>query len=278
MVVSVNGAELFYSTRGTGVPCIVPCLLGVKPYEKLTPSPLTDFFQFIYVDLRGGGKSTGNPADLTFDVLASDFEAVRADLGVERVAVLGYSIVGVLAIEYGRRCPQSVSHVIAAGTPPSGDIPQLVKAGTEFFEADGSEERKTILKENYAKLPPGTSPEQAVFAQAPLRHFDPRFDAVPLFAEADFKPALFQHVLGPLTATWDVTANMESLTVPLLVAHGRYDYVSPYTMWDGIIETLPHATRHIFQRSGHQTFFEEPERFVEVVRAWMAQSGAPARQ
>ena len=278
MVVSVNGAELFYATRGTGFPCIVPCILGVKPYESLTPPPLTDFFQFIYVDLRGGGKSTGNPADLTFDVLASDFEAVRAHLGVARVAVLGYSIVGVLAIEYGRRCPRTVSHVIVAGTPPAGDIPKLVKAGAAFFEADGSEERKTILKENYAKLPPGTSPEQAVFAQAPLRFFDPRFDALPLFAEADMKPALFQHVLGPLTATWDVTANTETLDVPILIAHGRYDYVSPYTMWDGIVETLPHATRHVFERSGHQTFFEEPERFVEVVRAWMARSAAPAQQ
>ncbi len=278
MLVPVNGAELFYSTRGTGLACIVPCILGVKPYEKLTPPPLTDFFHFVYVDLRGGGKSTGNPADLTFDVLASDFEAVRAHLGVERVAVLGYSILGVIAIEYGRRCPRSVSHVIVAGTPPVGDIPRLVKAGTAFFDADGSQERKTILKENYAKLPPGTSPEQAVFAQAPLRFFDPRFDAHPLFAEADMKPALFQHVLGPLTARWDVTDDKESLEVPILVAHGRYDYVSPYTMWDGIAEALPNATRHLFECSGHQTFFEEPGRFVEVVRAWMARSAAPAQQ
>jgi proline iminopeptidase len=103
MTVSVDGAELFYSTRGTGFPCIVPCILGTKPYELLTPSPLTEHFQFVYVDLRGGGKSTGDPADLSFDVLARDLDAVRADLGFERVAVLGYSILGVLAIEYGRR-------------------------------------------------------------------------------------------------------------------------------------------------------------------------------
>jgi proline iminopeptidase len=273
MIVSVDGAELFYSTRGTGYPCIVPAILGTKPYEELTPPPLTDLFRFIYVDLRGGGKSTGNPADLTFEVLARDLEAVRVHHGAERVAVLGYSILGALAIEYGRHCPGSVSHVIAAGTPPAGDIPQLVKAATAFFEADGSEERKAILRENYAKLPPGTPPEQAVFAQTPMRFFDPRFDAQPLFAEADFKPQLFQHVIGPLTAKWDVTANRESLRVPILIAHGRYDYASPYTMWDGIVETLPNATMHLFERSGHQTFYEEPERFTEVARAWMARTG-----
>lgn len=278
MVVAVAGAELFYSTRGTGVPCIVPCLLGTKQFERMTPSPLPDYFKFIYVDLRGGGKSTGDPDDLTFDVLASDFEAVRAHAGVARVAVLGYSISGVFALEYGRRCPDTVSHVIMAGTPPSGDIPKLVAAGGAFFEADASEERKTLLRENYAKLPPGTPPTQAVFAQSPMRFFDPRFDAMPLFADAEFKPRLFERVVGPLTAPWDVTADMQSLRVPILLAHGRYDYVSPYTMWDGIVDVLPNATMHLFQRSGHQTFLEEPARFVEVAQAWMARTGASAGQ
>jgi len=244
----------------------------------MTPPPLTDSFKFIYVDLRGGGKSTGDPGALTFDVLAADLEAVRRHAGAERVVVLGYSIVGVLAIEYGRRCPGAVSHVIAAGTPPAGDVSKLVQAGTAFFEADGSEERKTILRENLAKLPPGTPPTQAVFAQTPMRFFDARFDALPLFAEADFKPKLFERVLGPLTADWDVTVGMSSLRVPILLAHGRYDYVSPYTMWRGIVEALPDATQHVFERSGHQTFFEEPQRFAEVVREWMARTGASARQ
>jgi len=271
MIVSVNGAELFYSTRGTGVPILVPCILGVKLYERLTLPPLSGRFQFVYVDLRGGGKSTGDPADLTFDVLASDLEAVRADLKVDHVAVLGYSIVGVLALEYGRRCPESVSHVIIAGTPPSGDIPNMVAKSTSFFEQHASEERKAILRENMARLPPGTPPTQAIFAQTPMRFFDPTFDAVPLFAEADFKPRLFEHVLGALTAQWDVTADSTSLQVPILIAHGRHDYVAPHTMWDGIADTLPNATLHLFERSGHQPFFEEPERFADVVVEWMAQ-------
>lgn len=273
MMVPVSGAELFYSTRGTGLPCMVPCILGIEPYERLTPPALSDRFQFVYVDLRGGGRSTGDPGDLTFDVLASDLDAVRGDLGIERVAVLGWSILGVLALEYGRRCPESVSHVILAGTPPSGDMARMMKASAAFFEADGSDERKTILKENMARLPPGTLPTQAVFAQTPMRFFDPRFDAPTLFAEADVKPGLVEHVLGTLTAAWDVTAEMESLGVPILIAHGRYDYVVPHTMWDGIVDALPNATLHLFQRSGHQAFFEEPERFVEVLTAWMSRQG-----
>jgi proline iminopeptidase len=277
MVVSVNGAELFYTTRGAGYPCIVPCILGTKVYERLTPPPLTDHFKFVYVDLRGGGRSTGDPADLTFDMLASDLDDVRADLGVSRVAVLGYSILGVAALEYGRRSPETVSHVIMAGTPPTGDLRELVTASLAFFAADGSLERKTILEENMAKLPPGTPPTQAVFAQTPMRFFDPRFDAVSLFAGSQFNVRLFEQVLA-LTAQWNVLTGVESLRVPILLAHGRYDYAVPFTMWNEIVDKLPNATLHLFAQSGHQTFFEEPARFAEVVLAWMTRSAVAARQ
>src|SRR5947209_15888156 len=120
--VSVNGAELFYSTRGQGPACLVPSGIGTKPYERMTPPQLSDRLQLVYVDLRGSGQSTGEPTELTFDGLAGDLEAVRADLGVERIAVLGHSILGILALEYGRRCPDTVSHGIAAGAPPVGSI------------------------------------------------------------------------------------------------------------------------------------------------------------
>jgi len=270
MTVSVNGAELFYSTRGNGPLCLVLSGIGTKPYERMTPPQLTDRFTLAYVALRGSGESTGEPTDLTFDMLAEDLEAIRADLEVARIAVLGHSITSVLAIEYGRRCPESVSHVITAGALPSGDMTRLAAKATAFFERDASEERKQILRDNLAKLPAGASPGQFMFAQTPMRYFAPRFDAVALFAEAIARPEFLQHVLGPLTQDWDVTASSSGLRVPLFLAHGRYDYIVPYVLWDGIPAQLPNATLEIFERSGHQPFFEEPDRFVAAVTDWMA--------
>ncbi|WP_437622988.1 alpha/beta fold hydrolase [Sorangium sp. So ce1151] len=34
--------------------------------------------------------------------------------------------------------------------------------------------------------------------------------------------------------------------------------------------TLPDATLHLFEQSGHQPFFEEPERFAAAVTDWMS--------
>ncbi|MFY9819800.1 MAG: alpha/beta hydrolase [Thermoanaerobaculia bacterium] len=272
MNVSVNGAELFYSARGQGPVCLVLTGIGTKPYEAMTPAALSDRFQLVFVSLRGSGESTGEPADLTFDGLAEDLEAVRADLGAERVAVLGHSIMSTLAIEYGRRRPGSVSHVITAGAIPRGDMARLMADATAFFEADASEERKQVLRDNLAALPPNPNPGQVMFAQTPMRYFDARFDAVPLFAGAVARPQFLQHVLGPLTQGWDVTVGAGDLRVPIFLAHGRYDYVVPYGLWDGIPAQLPNATLEIFERSGHQPFFEEPDRFVAIVADWMSRA------
>ena len=111
-----------------------------------------------------------------------------------------------------------------------------------------------------------------VLAQTPMRFFDPRFDAAPLFAGAETNPAMLAHLLGTLVRGWDITTATPPLRTPLLLAHGRYDYTVPYTMWQGITERLPAATFRLFERSGHQPFVEEAEVFAEVMERWMGSS------
>jgi proline iminopeptidase len=270
MMVSVKGAELFYSTRGSGPVCLVLSSIGTKPFERMMPEQLSDRMKLVFVDLRGSGKSTGEPRDLTFDVLAADLEAIRGDLGVERVAVIGHSILGVLAIEYGRRCPASVSHVITAGVPPRGDMKWLAEKATLFFAEDASEDRKRAMRENLAALPVHAPFSSVFLAHTPMRFFDAQADAASLFADVEAKPEAVSHLTGHLTHAWDIRVDADSLQVPMFLAQGRYDYVVPYTLWDGIIEDIPGATLRIFERSGHHPFYEEPEQFAEALVDWMA--------
>ena len=269
MMVPVQGAELFYSTRGVGPPVLVLCSFGTAPMERQTPPALSDRLKLIYVDPRGSGRSTGEPADLTFDVLAQDLEAVRLQLGLPRVAVLGHSILGALAIEYSRRCPDTVTHVIAVGTPPHGDMARLTELGRTHFQQHASEERQRQLRDNLAALPPGAPPGQALFAQTPMRFYDARFDATPLFADAQLRPEFLMRLMGPLTAGWDVTQDARPLRVPIFLALGRHDYIVPHVAWDDVASTLPTVTTRIFEQSGHQAFFEEPVAFATAVTDWM---------
>jgi proline iminopeptidase len=269
MFVSVKGADLYYSMRGKGPVCLVLSSIGTPPYEFQMPVSLCDRLTLAIVALRGSGESTGEFSDLTFDVLTSDLEAIRHHIGADRVSVLGHSILGVLAIEYGRRCPVEVSHVIAVGTPPKADMRWLSAKSMAYFEKHASEERKQMLSENMAKLSPDTDPSQAILAQTPMRFFDARFDAKPTLANAIVKPHIFPHLLGPLTADWDVTVDSDSLRSPIFIAQGLHDYIVPHVLWDGIAQSLPAATLRVFERSGHQPFFEEPDYFTESVLGWM---------
>ena len=229
--------------------------------------------ELVFIDLRGGGQSTGDPSILTFDRVAEDLEAVRVHLGVDKVTVLAHSTIGILAIEYGRRCPETVSHVITVGTPPRGDMEWLLSESMQFFERDASEERKGAWRDNMAKLPPGTPFEQSFPAQAPIRCFDFRTDMSLLYKDAVVRLELFSHLMGKLINGWDVTVDANSLRVPILLTHGRYDYTVPYILWENIEPVLPTATLKVFSQSGHQPFYEEPEEFATVVSDWMKKQG-----
>jgi len=265
------GVAIHTVTRGRGPVCLVLSSIGTRPYERQIPAALDEHLTLVFVDVRGSGRSTGAASDLTFDVLADDLEAVRAALGVPRVAVLGHSIVGMLAVEYARRRPESVSHAIVVGTPPSGDMTALQASTATYFEQHASEERKRILRENIAALSPGAPPAQAMFAQTPLRFFDPHFDALPLFAGAEPRPEMLMHLLATLGPSWNVTAG-SALQARLLIAHGRHDYTVPHLLWDAVLPALPTATKMIFEESGHQPFVEEPERFTAELTAWLRDS------
>jgi proline iminopeptidase len=266
MQVAVDGAELHYSVRGDGPALLVPSSIGTAPYDQQL-APLADFLRVVCVDPRGAGRSTGRAADLTFDVLAADLDAVRADLGVERVAVLGHSALGFLAVEYARRRPDRVSHVILVGTPPYGDMARLMRESATYFEAHADAERKQIFRDNLAALPKDASPAQQLMAQTPMRFFDPRADGRAVFVGAEPRPELIPHVLGTLAPGW----TMSPLPMPILIGLGAQDYVVPPTLWDEPIRALPTATRHVFERSGHQPFFEESQQFRQVVHRWMGE-------
>ena len=73
-----------------------------------------------------------------------------------------------------------------------------------------------------------------------------------------------------------MTVGASSLRVPLLIAHGRFDYTVPWQLWQGIAAQLPDATLQLFERSGHQPFFEEPSRFAAALSDWMDRPQASA--
>ena len=73
---------------------------GIDRGSLLPFRQLADRFTLIFYDHRCNGRSAGAPvSSMTWENLAADAEALRQELGVERWAVLGHSLGGMVALE-----------------------------------------------------------------------------------------------------------------------------------------------------------------------------------
>jgi proline iminopeptidase len=111
-ILTPGGVELYVQVKGSGAPCLyVHGGPGSGSYwmEKFSDGMLEQYFQMIYLDQRGVGRST-SPADGDYSLnrMAADFEAVRAALGIPSWLTMGHSIGGVLQMGYALRHPEAI--------------------------------------------------------------------------------------------------------------------------------------------------------------------------
>jgi 3-oxoadipate enol-lactonase len=68
---------------------------------------------------------------------------------------------------------------------------------------------------------------------------------------------------------FDFRQDLPRLDVPALVISGRHDILNPPGQGEQIARLLPHARLELFEHSGHLLSWEEPERYVETIRAFL---------
>ena len=273
-VVTVDGVQLRYVVEGAGNPVLV---VGSAVYYPRTFSRrLKEHFRLHYVDLRHFVPSDpGLEVDaITMDAYANDIDHVRQALGFETMAVLGHSIHGNIALEYARRYPQHVSHVIVIASPPVG-MTETSQAANEYWESQASDERKRVLQRNWeqlgadslSELPPGDAVVAAYVANGPMYWYDETYDASPLW-DGMHVNATVMNELFALFNEYDIGQGPGQITSPVFVAMGRYDYVVPHFLWDDQREKLPNMSYHLFANSGHTPQLEEPDLFDEALIEW----------
>lgn len=276
-VVTVNGAELRYVIEGRGVPCLV---IGSATYYPRTFSQaLREHFQFIFVDLRHFAPSTtaSDIDQITIDTYLNDIEQIRSALGLDKLAVLGHSVHGTLALEYARRYPDHTSQVIAVGALPVG-LGQLTMAAEAFWEADASAERSQVWLDNWQALDADAmgkmSPEEALIRtyliNGPKYWRDPHYDAAWLWAGVEVNIEISNHVFGLMFEEYDIAKEPRPITPPVFFALGCYDYIVPYSIWEGKTEMMSHLSYHLFEQSGHTPQLEEQPLFDRKLIEWMS--------
>jgi L-proline amide hydrolase len=69
--------------------------------------------------------------------------------------------------------------------------------------------------------------------------------------------------------SWSVVDRVHQIAAPTLLISGRYDEATPATV-QPFYDHVPDVRWEIFEESSHMPFFEEPDRYRDVVETFLA--------
>src|SRR5258707_5723149 len=115
---SVYGINLYYEIHGTGKPLIM--LHGgfgtFEMFAALSPA-LAEKYQVIGVDLYGHGRTALTDRPIRFEHMADDIAGLIGHLGLEKADLIGFSLVGAVALQNCIRHPERVNKPLVISTP-----------------------------------------------------------------------------------------------------------------------------------------------------------------
>ena len=151
MYANISGTRIHYLVEGEGTPRMIPSLAGTPIYERTFSANLRRRLKMIFVEPRGNRSEIGDVTSLTLDRIVDDLDQLRAELNLGRIAVLGHSSQGFIALRYAARHPDHASHAIVIGGIPAMDA-SLTHEQEKHWAMIASPERKELLMRNRERV------------------------------------------------------------------------------------------------------------------------------
>ena len=279
----VDGVKLHYFCGGSGSPLVLVHGLGssaaVEFYYNL--EALAAHHRVIAVDLPGFGQSDKPALEYTIDLFVKAVSDLMASEGVGRAAVMGVSMGGRVALGLALTDPEQVERLIlvdALGVGP----PRRVLA------------YRILLTRGLGELTlSGTARALRQMNPATIRRFwgwylnrPGRVDAIlsdqriadhgALLSKPEYRAAYLSALrsLAGMRSLRDgvvVAARLPELRMPTLLVWGRHDHIFPPSHAESALKRLPNGRVEIFEGSGHTPQMEEPERFNQLVLAFLGE-------
>lgn len=283
--VAFRGHRTWYRSLGTNVPGRLPLLVlhGGPGATHQYLEPLAELAQFgrrvIFYDQIGCGKSD-HPTDPDFydvETFVAEIDALRDQLGLGELHVLGQSWGGMLAMQYALTRPFGLASIVVADSPASMTL-WVSEANRLRAELPAEVERTLSLHEAAGTTDdPAYAEATEVFYRRHLCRLDTWPDCVMRTMQSLAQDGLVYnvmngpsefHVIGKLK-TWDITDRLGEIRVPTLLLSGRYDEATPAIVGT-IHERIPHAESICFESSAHMPHIEEPVAFNAAVRGFLS--------
>jgi proline-specific peptidase len=233
----------------------------------------------IYYDQIGCSRSSlpvSKPEMWTVELYVEEVDAVRQALGLDRTHLLGQSWGGMLAMEYALTQPKGLGSLTVSSSPAS--MIQWVDEANRLREDLPPEVQQTLLRHEAAGTVDSLEYQEAmqVFYDRHVCRVVPNPEYVlRSFASIAANPEVYHtmngpsefHVVGTLKE-WDIIPRLGEIRVPTLVTSGRFDEATPLIA-ETVRNGIPGAEWVIFEESSHMAHVEEPERYMQVLDAFL---------
>ncbi len=273
--ISLGDINLKYKIEGTGKPCLV---IGSSIYYPRTFSTeLRENLQMHFVDMRwfAEGPPPPNLKDYTIETITEEIEKVRKELNLEDFLLIGHSIHGTIAMEYAKRYPEHISHLLMIGSPNDFGNKTYTSAFNNLW-GKASEERKNIqaakmsaIQEDLQGMSGAEAMVASYVASSAMYWYNANYDCRWIWEGMPINIEVSNHLFGPLFTDYNMFKDKKVVDLPVLLVLGRYDYVVPYTLWNSDYKQLPKLQIEVFEKSGHTPQLEEPDLFNKKIMAWI---------
>jgi proline iminopeptidase len=275
--VALNGVQIHYTIRGQG-----PVLIahsggpGMDARDWDDFAKLDDFATLVVIHPRGSGLSGPAAGDAyLLPDYASDVEALRVHLGLEKPIVMGWSHGGMVVQQFASTYPNSLSKLILFDTSAYfGEFLSDIEAAVQAFKDEPWFERSfAALKAEWDGKYETDEDMSRLWAEE-VKFYFKKFDARAQAYHERTKDLPVR--IAPLkvfndkeAATMDLRPQLRNITVPTLIIVGRHDFITNVAMAEEMVKHLPNARLEIFEESGHFAVVEEPEKFYRVIKEFV---------
>lgn len=251
--------------KGNDIPLMI--VGSAVYYPKLFVSDVYDDLSIVYVDHRGFSVSTDANASFELCDIVEDIEAMRIELGINSMHLLGHSGHGFMAMAYAQKYPEHVETLILSNLAPM-NTQQRQNQSIEYFETTATEERKQafykawgLFQEQLKSNPTDRFSLMNIAMQA-HSFYDYNYDGAYLWDDVINNMPALDHLWDEAFAVYDTAGFVAEYSKPILLLLSEYDYlVSPTNLWKDIVFDNDNVSFGQFSQSGHNPMLEEPLKY-----------------
>jgi proline-specific peptidase len=243
------------------------------PLERLAPERTV----VLYDQIGCGGSDRPTGLEWSIEVFREELAAVREQLGLHRIHLLGTSWGGMLALDHVLSGAEGIVSLTLSSTLAS--IDEWVVEQKRLVADLPLEVREVLDRHEQAGTYGGLEYEQAMEAYFD-RHFyrGPKPCAEIERWREERAPDVYLAMQGPNEWTvtgalrgWDVRDRLAEIQLPTLVVRGRYDMCTP-SVARTLVQGIAGAQEVVLDESSHTPVLEETDRYLEVVGRFMREA------